>query len=335
MWIGQHLEDFRHIAAGKAYPMGHIQRYHLSAAKVILPPPPLLALADRIKSPLIDGIWQRSVESRTLAALRDTLLPSSFPASCACRRRNGWWSGNCDPLRPGPPPSPLHPPEGLRLRPRRGLFRHPRGAGAAMPFRPRGDGAMCPNAAGEMIRRVWRDLPARFPGIRLDALAVMPNHVHGIIVLAPPDDAGDGAADDVSAGDWAATASPHAVRDDVAVGDGAGDDVSAGDWAAAASSHDSSWRRGGGELGGRGIVTRTFVAARRRGIGRAAASPHDVRGGATAGDWAAAASSHDVRGGATVEDWAATRAAPTGNGVRGARSCRGTPCGCPIRICRA
>ncbi len=75
MWIGQHLEDFRHIAAGKATTMGHIQRYHLSAAKVILPPPPLLALADRIMSPLIDGIWQRSVESRTLAALRDTLLP--------------------------------------------------------------------------------------------------------------------------------------------------------------------------------------------------------------------------------------------------------------------
>jgi putative transposase len=63
-------------------------------------------------------------------------------------------------------------------------------------------GAMVPNAAGELIRRVWHDLPARFPGIRLDAFVVMPNHVHGIIVLAPD---GDGMACDIDPLNRAAT----------------------------------------------------------------------------------------------------------------------------------
>ena len=42
LWIHQHLADFRHIAAGKATTMGHIQRHHLSDAKVVVPPHPLL-----------------------------------------------------------------------------------------------------------------------------------------------------------------------------------------------------------------------------------------------------------------------------------------------------
>jgi type I restriction enzyme S subunit len=36
-WIHQHLPSFRHIAAGKATTMGHIQRHHLSDSKVIIP----------------------------------------------------------------------------------------------------------------------------------------------------------------------------------------------------------------------------------------------------------------------------------------------------------
>ena len=40
------------------------------------------------------------------------------------------------------------------------------------------------SAAGEMIWRLWDTLPGRFPGLDLDEFIVMPNHVHGILVLA-------------------------------------------------------------------------------------------------------------------------------------------------------
>jgi type I restriction enzyme, S subunit len=74
-WIHQHLRDFRQIAAGKATTMGHIQRHHLSDAKVVLPPSELLEALDGLMTPLVDRPWRRNVQSRTLAALRDTLLP--------------------------------------------------------------------------------------------------------------------------------------------------------------------------------------------------------------------------------------------------------------------
>lgn len=45
---------------------------------------------------------------------------------------------------------------------------------------------MCINVAGAMVQKVWDELPSRFPTIGLDAFVVMPNHVHGIIVLPQP-----------------------------------------------------------------------------------------------------------------------------------------------------
>ena len=42
------------------------------------------------------------------------------------------------------------------------------------------------NDAGEMIQRVWQELPGRFPGIALDTFIVMPNHLHGIISIDQP-----------------------------------------------------------------------------------------------------------------------------------------------------
>ena len=39
------------------------------------------------------------------------------------------------------------------------------------------------NVLGEMVETVWRDLPARYPGIDIDWHIVMPNHFHGIVVL--------------------------------------------------------------------------------------------------------------------------------------------------------
>jgi type I restriction enzyme S subunit len=73
--IHHHLADFRHIAAGKATTMGHIQRHHLSDAKLGIPSPALLSAMDVVFAPLIESTWRRGVESRTLAALRDALLP--------------------------------------------------------------------------------------------------------------------------------------------------------------------------------------------------------------------------------------------------------------------
>jgi type I restriction enzyme S subunit len=74
-WIQEHLPRFRHIAAGKATTMGHIQRHHLSQAKVVVPRRGVLDAADRMIGPILDQVLQRRLESRTLAALRDALLP--------------------------------------------------------------------------------------------------------------------------------------------------------------------------------------------------------------------------------------------------------------------
>lgn len=75
LWTLYHLDEFRLIAAGKATTMGHIQRGHLTAAKVLVPPKHLLDAMTRIMSPLIDRIVANRIQSRTLATLRDTLLP--------------------------------------------------------------------------------------------------------------------------------------------------------------------------------------------------------------------------------------------------------------------
>ena len=45
------------------------------------------------------------------------------------------------------------------------------------------DGEVILSEAGEIVLATWASLPARFPGLELDAFVVMPNHVHGIIVL--------------------------------------------------------------------------------------------------------------------------------------------------------
>jgi len=73
--VHQHIDDFRDIAAGKATTMGHIQRHHLSDAKLPVPSPALQRAMNAVFEPMIESMWRREVESRTLAAIRDTLLP--------------------------------------------------------------------------------------------------------------------------------------------------------------------------------------------------------------------------------------------------------------------
>jgi type I restriction enzyme S subunit len=75
LWTLYHLDEFRLIAAGKATTMGHIQRGHLTAAKVLVPPRQQIDVMTRSMSPLIDQIIANRIQSRTLATLRDALLP--------------------------------------------------------------------------------------------------------------------------------------------------------------------------------------------------------------------------------------------------------------------
>lgn len=45
------------------------------------------------------------------------------------------------------------------------------------------DGEVRLNDAGRMIQAVWDGLPERFDNLGLDQFTIMPNHVHGIMVL--------------------------------------------------------------------------------------------------------------------------------------------------------
>ena len=45
------------------------------------------------------------------------------------------------------------------------------------------EGQMALSPAGEMVLRVWEQLPERFEDWDLDDFVIMPNHVHGILVV--------------------------------------------------------------------------------------------------------------------------------------------------------
>ncbi len=75
LWTREHLPDFQEIAAGKATTMGHIQRKHLTQAEALVPSHELLKAMNQYMEPIVERIIQCNVESRTLAALRDALLP--------------------------------------------------------------------------------------------------------------------------------------------------------------------------------------------------------------------------------------------------------------------
>jgi len=53
------------------------------------------------------------------------------------------------------------------------------------------EGEMRLNWTGKLVKREWERLPNRFPNIELDEFIVMPNHVHGIILI---NDTGRGTA---------------------------------------------------------------------------------------------------------------------------------------------
>ena len=45
------------------------------------------------------------------------------------------------------------------------------------------DGEMRCNRLGDIVYTFWQGLPHRFPHIKLDAFVVMPNHLHGILMI--------------------------------------------------------------------------------------------------------------------------------------------------------
>ena len=74
-WVQHHLAEFQRIAADKATTMGHIKRHHLTDAKCAVPPSDVLRKIGALLEPVVDRQVVNELESRTLADLRDTLLP--------------------------------------------------------------------------------------------------------------------------------------------------------------------------------------------------------------------------------------------------------------------
>lgn len=75
LWTKFHLLEFQKIAESKATTMGHIQRKHLSDAKVLVPSNSLLKKFTETFECIIEELISSRLESRKLMNLRDTLLP--------------------------------------------------------------------------------------------------------------------------------------------------------------------------------------------------------------------------------------------------------------------
>jgi REP element-mobilizing transposase RayT len=69
------------------------------------------------------------------------------------------------------------------------------------------EGKMVLNEAGKMVQTVWDEIPEHYPGIETDAFVIMPNHIHGIVVIVGQPQ-GDGQPQGV-----APTGGINAIRD--------------------------------------------------------------------------------------------------------------------------
>jgi len=54
------------------------------------------------------------------------------------------------------------------------------------------DGDMHSNLSGKIVQAAWEDLPKHYSHVVLGEFCVMPNHVHGIIILTDDDYRRDG-----------------------------------------------------------------------------------------------------------------------------------------------
>ncbi|TGE23951.1 restriction endonuclease subunit S [Hymenobacter aquaticus] len=86
LWTLFHLEQFKQIAKDKATTMGHIQRRHLTEAIVTIPNEFQLETMSLVLEPILSRILNNMLESRTLATLRDTLLPQLLSGRLTVRQ---------------------------------------------------------------------------------------------------------------------------------------------------------------------------------------------------------------------------------------------------------
>ncbi len=49
------------------------------------------------------------------------------------------------------------------------------------------NGGMVLSAVGQMAYKYWHEIPYHFPFVMLDAFIIMPNHIHGIIIINKAD----------------------------------------------------------------------------------------------------------------------------------------------------
>ncbi len=45
------------------------------------------------------------------------------------------------------------------------------------------DGKMILNDAGQIAQKCWLEIPDHYPNVILDEFVIMPNHIHGIIII--------------------------------------------------------------------------------------------------------------------------------------------------------
>lgn len=96
-----------------------------------------------------------------------------------------------------PCPTPSTPPENIpgsrpSTTPARGCISSRCASRIASPLLGRViDGDIRPSPAGAMVLEVWNALPTHYPGVEIDEFVVMPNHIHGILVLLSPDESPD------------------------------------------------------------------------------------------------------------------------------------------------
>ena len=74
-WTKHHLQEFQMIAQSKATTLGHIQRKHLSEAKVLVPPANLMTKITSIFEDLLERQINARLESKILLQIQETILP--------------------------------------------------------------------------------------------------------------------------------------------------------------------------------------------------------------------------------------------------------------------
>jgi len=52
------------------------------------------------------------------------------------------------------------------------------------------DGEISLSSAGEMVEATWHEIPPHYPHVEIDTFVIMPNHIHGIIILLEDDPVG-------------------------------------------------------------------------------------------------------------------------------------------------